>query len=72
MAQNKQDQIREHAYFLWQNEGCQEGREMEYWLQAEQLISGKKKAPAKKKAVSAVASAPKKKTTTAAKKTTKK
>ena len=30
----KQRAIREAAYFLWENEGCPEGRELDHWLRA--------------------------------------
>ena len=31
--------IEEHAYSLWETDGCPEGRALEYWLRAEQAIS---------------------------------
>jgi hypothetical protein len=30
--------IRDAAYFLWENDGCHEGRELEYWLQAKAVV----------------------------------
>lgn len=32
------ERIRARAYQLWENEGCQEGRSLEYWLRAEQEL----------------------------------
>jgi hypothetical protein len=67
MAQKNHDRIREEAYFLWQNDGCQDGREMDYWLAAEDKVLGNKKktTASKKPAVAAVKSTKK----TTAKKT---
>lgn len=31
-------EIRELAYKLWQQDGCNEGRNLEYWLRAEQQL----------------------------------
>ncbi len=56
MAQNMQDRIREEAYRLWENDGRQEGREMDYWLAAEHNILGSKKSKASKPAVAVVKS----------------
>ena len=72
MAKSTQDKIRETAYYLWEADGGQHGSDMDYWLAAEQKISGKSKAkaPAKKSPVKAVATA--KKTAAKAKKTTSK
>lgn len=57
MAQNMQDRIREEAYRLWETEGKQEGREMDYWLAAEQKILGSsKKSRGSKPAVAVVKS----------------
>ncbi len=67
MAQNMQDRIREEAYRMWENDGCQQGKEMDYWLAAEQKVSGSKKSKAKKPAVAVVKSTKK----TTAKKSTK-
>jgi hypothetical protein len=35
MAGDRNAQIRERAYLLWENEGRPAGRDMEFWLQAE-------------------------------------
>lgn len=32
------DEIAKVARELWQKEGCQNGRDLEYWLQAEQQL----------------------------------
>ena len=29
------EKIRERAYSLWESEGCDHGRDMEYWYRAE-------------------------------------
>ncbi len=34
---NRED-IAAHAHQLWQHEGCQTGRDQEYWLKAEQQL----------------------------------
>ncbi|NCC20858.1 MAG: DUF2934 domain-containing protein [Alphaproteobacteria bacterium] len=60
MAQNMQDRIRETAYLMWEQDGRQEGREMDYWLAAEQSVVGGKTKTTRKKAVAAVSSAPRK------------
>jgi len=37
------DEIEKRAYFLWEQEGKVEGRDVEYWLQAEaQLVASQK------------------------------
>lgn len=33
------DRIRQRAYELWEQEGCPEGRDMEYWLRAERELA---------------------------------
>ena len=38
MPTERNEQIREHAYRLWEAEGCPEGREMDYWLRAEREL----------------------------------
>lgn len=37
---NTMDLIREAAYFNWQNAGCPEGRDVEFWNEAERQIVG--------------------------------
>ena len=32
---SKEDKIREAAYFVWLNNGCPEGAEIQCWLEAE-------------------------------------
>lgn len=34
-----QDEIAIRAYFLWQNAGCPDGREFEFWLSAEEELT---------------------------------
>lgn len=34
------DAIARHAYELWQNRGCPDGRDTEIWLEAEQQLRG--------------------------------
>ena len=36
----KEDQVREAAYFVWLNNGCPEGVEIDCWLEAEAQESG--------------------------------
>lgn len=33
--------IREKAYELWQKDGCKEGNDLNYWLQAEKIVKSK-------------------------------
>lgn len=40
------ERIRERAYHLWEAEGCEHGRDMEYWCRAEAEISGASSAEA--------------------------
>jgi hypothetical protein len=35
------DVVEQRAYELWEVEGCPEGRELEFWLKAEQGLSEK-------------------------------
>ncbi|MFA5114987.1 MAG: DUF2934 domain-containing protein [Candidatus Omnitrophota bacterium] len=37
------DRIREKARQLWEKGGCQQGRDLEHWLEAERLIKRKVK-----------------------------
>ena len=39
-----EDQIRQRAYELYEQEGRQEGRDQEYWLRAEAEIRGRRSA----------------------------
>lgn len=32
--------VREKAKQLWEKDGCKQGRDLEYWLQAEKLVKG--------------------------------
>lgn len=36
----REEQIRRRAHELWEQEGKPEGREMDFWLQAEREIAG--------------------------------
>jgi hypothetical protein len=40
MDEDLQHSIRERAFALWEADGRPEGREMEYWLRAEQEFAG--------------------------------
>ena len=35
--------IREKAKELWEKDGCKQGRDMDYWLQAEKIVKGQTK-----------------------------
>ncbi len=35
--------IREKAKDLWQKDGCKQGRDLDYWLQAEKIVKGQMK-----------------------------
>lgn len=37
---DREQLIRRRAHELWENEGKPEGREMDFWLQAEREVSG--------------------------------
>jgi len=63
MTEYTEIKIRSRAYALWQEHGCKDGQDMDFWLQAEREILGvapeavappkavaKPKAPAKPKA----------------------
>jgi len=32
------EEIRREAYLLWQQEGCPQGRELDHWLAAQELV----------------------------------
>jgi hypothetical protein len=38
MSDEREQQIRERAYAVWEEEGCPDGRDREHWLQAEAEI----------------------------------
>jgi hypothetical protein len=44
MDEELQRSIRERAFALWENDGCPEGRELDYWLQAERELAGQRAA----------------------------
>ena len=67
------DAIRQRAYQLWEQDRRPQGRELDYWLRAEQEVTSKKKAAAPKRKAAGAATTAKstaKKTTGTAKKTT--
>jgi hypothetical protein len=37
----REQAVRERAYEIWESEGRPHGRDLEYWLSAEQQVSGK-------------------------------
>ena len=58
-----EQRIRERAYALWQEQGCPEGNDHEFWFRAEQEIASETapataKKPAARKAAPAVKAAP--------------
>ena len=53
MPTERDHQIRERAYSLWEADGCPEGKEMDYWLRAEQDLNGVALKPARKSKSSA-------------------
>jgi len=48
MPTERNDQIRERAYCLWEADGSPEGKEMDYWLRAEQDVSAVTRKPSQK------------------------
>ena len=48
MPTERIDEIRERAYCLWQADGSPEGRDMDYWLRAEQDLSAAARKPSRK------------------------
>ena len=64
------DAIRQRAYQLWEQDRRPHGRDLDYWLKAEQEVTSKKAAPPKRKAVGTATKAKTtaKKTTTRTKK----
>ena len=40
MTETTEIKIRDRAYALWQQNGCAEGRDWDFWLQAEREILG--------------------------------
>jgi len=35
--------IKEKAKELWEQDGCKQGRDLDYWLQAEKIVKGQMK-----------------------------
>ncbi|MBM6584382.1 DUF2934 domain-containing protein [Microvirga sp. BT689] len=48
-----ENQVRQRAYELWEQHGRSEGREAEFWLQAERELKGKRSSSDISKGVSA-------------------
>ncbi|KVL42847.1 hypothetical protein WS99_02015 [Burkholderia territorii] len=46
MNQEREAQVRERAYRLWEADGAPEGKADDYWLRAEQLIDAEEGSPA--------------------------
>ncbi len=44
--QPSDDEIRTHAYFLWQADGCPPGRDWDYWLRAKEELCEQREKPA--------------------------
>ncbi len=40
------EEIRHQAYLLWQQEGCPDGRELDHWLAAKELVRHRRHHPA--------------------------
>ncbi|MBA4148817.1 MAG: DUF2934 domain-containing protein [Verrucomicrobia bacterium] len=38
MTQQMEEQIRTRAYYLWEADGCPQGRDWEYWMKATQEL----------------------------------
>jgi Protein of unknown function (DUF2934) len=36
--QDLDEQIRKQAYYLWQQNGCREGHELDHWLEAKEIV----------------------------------
>ncbi len=39
MTSPSHEAIEQHAYHLWQQEGCQDGQALDHWLRAEQALA---------------------------------
>jgi hypothetical protein len=39
------EEIRREAYLLWQQEGCPQGRELDHWLAAQELVRHRQPGP---------------------------
>ena len=42
-AQETENRIKQKAEELWHNEGCQQGRDLHYWLSTEKAVKNQKK-----------------------------
>ena len=58
------DAIRQRAYQLWEQDRRPHGRDLDYWLKAEQEVTSKKAAPKRKAAGTATKATAKKTATT--------
>lgn len=38
VRQDLDEKIRKQAYYLWQMDGCCPGRDLEYWLEAKEMV----------------------------------
>src|SRR5712671_3211979 len=47
-ANSNQERIALAAYYLWEKDGCQSGREVEYWLLAEKQVQDVSPSPPRK------------------------
>lgn len=39
------EEIRHEAYLLWQKDGCPEGRELDHWLAAQEIVRHRRHLP---------------------------
>jgi len=54
----REDEIKEIAYSIWEQQGCPDGRDCEQWFMAEEIWEKKQKPAGKTKAEPAKASQP--------------
>ena len=38
VVQDSDEQIRKQAYYLWQQDGCPDGRALDHWLAAQEIV----------------------------------
>ena len=46
---NRDEEIRQLAYRLWQEEGCPDGRHLQHWLKAETILLEENRQPSEPK-----------------------
>lgn len=46
MTSQIEEQIRTRAYYLWEADGCPQGRDWEYWMRAKTELERQPEAPA--------------------------